>query len=351
MSIDTYGSSRFVRLFAALVAATSVSLAMPAWAQSKTTVTVYTPLEKEQLDPYKRAFEKDNPKVSIAWLRESPGALMARLIAEKDAPKADFVWGISSMHAMVLDKLGMVQHYAPKGSEKLKARFRGPGNPPVWTGMDTWMVLICFNTVEAKKLNLPAPKTWSDLANPVYKGQITMMNPASSHSGYLAVNTFIQTMGEENAWKFMDRLHENIASYAHGGAKPCKQAATGEYAIGISTDITAPQLKSKGAPIDIILPADKAGWDVEATVIIKGTPRLAAAQALADWTVTKQANEQYNKYMAIVAHPEVNKLPPNYPANAEAMMLDYDPAKAVENLQRVTTEWTRRYDAKSEPKS
>ncbi|MCC6197284.1 MAG: extracellular solute-binding protein [Burkholderiales bacterium] len=334
-----------------IAAAALVSFAFPASAQNKTTLTVYTPLEREQLDPYKRAFEKDNPNITIAWLRESPGALMARLIAEKDAPKADFVWGVSSMHAVVLNKYGMVQPYAPKGYEKLKPQFRDTSNPPIWTGMDTWMVLICFNTVEAKKRNLPAPTKWSDLANPIYKGQITMMNPASSHSGFLTVNTFIETMGEAEAWKFMDRLHDNIASYTHGGAKPCKQAATGEYVIGISTDITAPQLKSQGAPIDIILPAEKSGWDVEATVIIKGTPKLAAAKALADWTVTKQANEEYNKYMAIVAHPDVNKVPPNYPANAEKQMLKYEPGKKVDRLAPVTAEWTKRYDAKSEPKT
>jgi iron(III) transport system substrate-binding protein len=211
--------------------------------------------------------------------------------------------------------------------------------------------VVCFNTIEAKKRNLPVPKTWADLANPVYKGQITMPNPISSQTGYLAVNSWIQGMGEAEGWKYMDGLHANIAMYTHSGSKPCKMAAAGEYAIGISTDITAPQLKTKGAPIDIIVPSGRAGWEIEATAIIKGTPKLEAAKALADWSVTKQANEQYNKFMAIVARPDVNQVPPNYPPNAESMLAKDDVKKAVDNMPRVSAEWARRYDTKSEPKS
>src|SRR4051794_21601499 len=127
-----------------------------------------------------------------------------------------------------------------------------------------------------------------------------MPNPASSHTGYMAINNWVQTMGEKPAWEFMDKLHDNMAMYTHSGSKPCKMAATGEYVIGISTDITAPQLKTKGAPIDIIVPTDKVGWDVEVTAIMRNTPKMAAAQKVADWSVTKQAAEQYNQFMAIV---------------------------------------------------
>lgn len=338
---------------AGMLAALASLLASPAaLAQTKvTTLTVYTTLEKEQLAPYKQAFEKDHPDIRISWLRDSPGIILARLIAEKDAPKADLLWGVPAMHILALNKLGVIQPYQPQGYAQLKPRFRdSANNPPVYTGNEAWMTVICFNTVEAKKRNLPAPTSWADLAKPVYKGQITMPNPISSQTGYLGVNRWVQDMGEEAAWKYMDSLHANIALYTHSGSKPCKMAATGEYAVGISTDITGPQLKTKGAPIDIILPTDKLGWDLESTAIMKGTPNLAAAKVVADWTTTRAANEQFNKFTAVVSHPEVHAVPPNYPENAEAMMADDDARKAVDNQARLSAEWARRYDAKSEPK-
>lgn len=330
----------------------TVVMANAAMAGEKTTLTVYTTLEKEQLMPYQKAFESTHPDIRIAWLRDSPGIILARLIAEKDAPKADLLWGVPAMHILALNKMGMIHAYEPKGYENIKLRFRDTTNkPPVYTGNEAWMTVICFNTVEAAKRNLPTPTSWSDLANPVYKGQITMPNPVSSQTGYLGVNHWVQSMGEDKAWTFMDALHSNIAQYTHSGSKPCKMAATGEFAIGISTDITAPQLKSKGAPIDIIVPTDKLGWDLESTAIMKGTPNLEAAKEVADWMTTKEANEQFNKFTAVVSHPEVNNVPKNYPANAEAMMAGDDVSVAVANQTRITNEWIKRYDGKSEPKS
>lgn len=335
-----------IRLAAALVAAW---LPTVAFAQSKETITVYTTLEKEQLGPYKAAFEKAHPEVEIAWLRDSPGIVLARLLAEKDNPKADVLWGVPLMHLLSLEKLGMIEPYAPKDYMKLKPRFRDDKTPPAWTGMDTWMTLICFNTVEAKKRNIPAPETWADLAKPIYKGQITMPNPASSHTGYMAVNHWVQAYGDK-AWPFMDALHDNVALYTHSGSKPCKMAAAGEYVIGISTDITAPQLKAKGAPIDVILPKDQAGWDIEATAIMKGTKHLKAAQALADFSVTKDAAEQYNKFMAIVGYPGAFETPKAYPPGAEAAMANEDVQQAAAKREQLTAEWVKRYDGKSEPK-
>src|SRR5262249_5860042 len=103
-----------------LAGTASVAVAQTA----KETITVYTALEKEQLAPYKAAFEKAHPDVEISWLRDSPGIILARLLAEKDNPRADAVWGVPLMHLVSLEKLGMLEPYAPKEYEKLKPRFR-----------------------------------------------------------------------------------------------------------------------------------------------------------------------------------------------------------------------------------
>ncbi len=50
---------------------------------------------------------------------------------------------------------------------------------------------------------------------------------------------------------------------------PAKWLHRGEYPIGISFEYPAIQLKRQGAPLDIILPQEGLGWDIEATAIIK----------------------------------------------------------------------------------
>ncbi|MBI3453517.1 MAG: putative 2-aminoethylphosphonate ABC transporter substrate-binding protein [Rhodospirillales bacterium] len=319
-------------------------------AQGKTRLTVYTALENDQLGPYKAAFEQDNPNIDIAWVRDSTGVMTARLIAEKDNPRADVIWGLSASSVVLFQNQGMLIPYTPVGADQLKPVFRDSKSPMGWTGMDAYLSVVCFNTVEAAKDKLATPQSWQDLTNPIYKGKVVMPNPASSGTGYLTVAAWLQLMGEQKGWEFMDKLHENVAVYTHSGSAPCVQAARGERLMGIGFDMRGASEKTKGAPIDIILPKEGAGWEMEATAIVKGTKNLAAAQKLVDWTVTRKANEMYGKYYAIVAAPGINAAPPNYPANAEQAMVKNDLGWMASSRERILAEWTKRYDSKSAPK-
>jgi iron(III) transport system substrate-binding protein len=319
-------------------------------AAQKTRLTVYTALENDQLVPYKAAIEKDVPSIDIAWVRDSTGVITARLLAEKDNPRADVVWGLSASSILLFKQNGMLQAYTPKGAEAIKPVFRDSASPMSWTGMDAYLSVVCFNTVEAAKVNAPKPVSWTDLANPAFKDKVVMPNPASSGTGYLTIAAWLQVMGEQAGWAFMDKLHENVAVYTHSGSAPCVQAAKGERMLGIGFDMRGAREKTQGAPIDLILPKEGAGWEMEASALIKGTKNAEAAQKLLDWTVSKQANELYGKYYAIVAHPEIKAAPPNYPPNAEAMMVKNDLDWMARERERILKEWTRRYDGKSAPK-
>jgi iron(III) transport system substrate-binding protein len=335
------------RAAAALFAAALVAL--PAHAQ-KTRLTVYTALENDQLAAYKAAFEAANADIELSWVRDSTGVITARLLAEKDNPRADMIWGLGASSVALFSTMDMLVPYAPKGLDQIKPAFRASKNPPAWTGMDAWLAVICFNTVEGGKKNLPKPTSWADLANPVYKDSVVMPNPASSGTGYQAVYAWIQLMGEAQAWEFMDKLHQNIAVYTHSGSAPCVQAAKGERTIGIGFDMRGAKEKTAGAPIDIILAKEGAPWDMEATAIVKGTKNLEAAQKLADFAISKSAYELYGKYYAIVGYPGMNPAPPNYPPSADAAMAKIDLDKMGQDRARILAEWTKRFDGKSAPK-
>jgi iron(III) transport system substrate-binding protein len=244
----------------------------------------------------------------------------------------------------------MLQPYAPKGLDAVKATMRDPANPPKWVGMDVWSSAICFNTAEAQKKSLPKPTSWADLTNPVYKGQITMPNPAASGTGYLMVSGWIQMMGEEKAWKYMDALHQNIGIYSQSGSKPCRQAGAGEFALGMSFEYRANKTKRDGAPIDIVLPKEGLGWDMEATGILKTSKKQDAAKALADWAVTRQANELYAKNFAVLALPGIQEKLEFVPGDVEKLLAKNDFTWAAANRDRILTEWSKRYESKSEKK-
>jgi len=139
--------------------AVGLMLAIPASAE---TLTVYTAVEAEDLKRYAAAFNEDHPDIEIRWVRDSTGIVTAKLLAEKNNPRADIIWGLAATSLMLLQSEGMLQPYAPKGLGKLDSKFRDSANPPSWTGMDAWIAAVCVNTVEAKRYNLPTPTSWMD---------------------------------------------------------------------------------------------------------------------------------------------------------------------------------------------
>ncbi len=333
----------------ALAAFATMMMSSAAWAETE--LTVYTAIEAEDLKRYAETFNQDHPDIKLNFIRDSTGVVTAKLLAEKDNPQADVIWGLAATSLLVLKAEGMLEPYAPKGVELLKTEYVDKDNPPAWVGMDGWAASICYNTVEGEKLGLTAPKSWKDLTKSEYKGHVVMPNPASSGTGYLDVSSWLQLFGEKEGWAYMDGLHQNIATYTHSGSKPCKMAAAGETVIGISFEFRAAKSKAEGAPIDIIIPEEGIGWDMEASAIVAGTAKEEAAKTLIDWSVSKKANEMYNVGWAIVAMPGVAKPVPHLPANIEEKMIKNDFEWAANNRNAILDEWSKRYDSKSEPKS
>ncbi|MBM3626673.1 MAG: putative 2-aminoethylphosphonate ABC transporter substrate-binding protein [Alphaproteobacteria bacterium] len=337
------------RLFALMLAALAATAGAEA-TRAQARLVVYTTLEQEFIDGFRKAFEADHPDIQIEFLRDSTGVITARLQAEKATPRADAIWGLAVTSAMVLDAEGILQPYRPAHFEQLRPVFRDPKPDPAWFGMEAWSAAICFNTIEAGKRGLPAPRTWEDLAGPAFRGLVQMPNPASSGTGFFHVSGWIQMMGEEKAWAFMDRLHQNVASYVHSGSKPCRDAATGEFPVGIAYELLGAQLKTRGAPIETLIMEEGGGWDMDVFAIVRGTRNLEAARRLADWASSRKANEMYAAFATQVAWPGIENRMPNYPAGVEESLIRNDFAWAAANRARILAEWTRRYDGKSAPK-
>ena len=337
----------------AIATAACMLLGISAHAQS-TQLTVYTALESDQLKAYQEGFKKAHPDIDLKWVRDSTGVITAKLLAEKANPQADVIWGVAASSMALFARHGMLQPYAPAHLNDISAQYKDKQTPPQWWGMNVYGATVCFNTVEAKKRGVATPASWHDLTKPEFKGQVVMPNPASSGTGYFDVTAWLALWGDDNGqgggWKYMDALHENIAQYTHSGSKPCNMAAAGEYLAGISFEYRGHTTKAKGAPIDLIFPKEGLGWDLEAFAIYKDSKKQAAAQKLADWASSKDAMVLYGKNFAITATPGLAPKLENIPDDYETRLVKADFDKAAADRDRVLSEWSKRYDTKSEPK-
>ncbi len=314
-------------------------------------ITIYTAIEDDQIDYYLEGFKEAYPDIEVNIVRDSTGIITAKLLAEKDNPQADLVWGLAASSLVLADQQGLLEPYAPEGLDKVEPKFRDSKNPPHWVGIDVWMAAFCVNTKEIEAKNLPMPDSWEDLADPVYQGHIVKSNPASSGTGFLAVSSLLQMKGEEEGWKYLDALHNNIAQYTHSGSKPCKMAGAGEFPIGISFGYRAVKQKADGEPVEPVFPAEGSGWEMEANALIKKDQIKPAAKIFLDWAISPEISEKYAEGYAITAVKTSKPVPEGFPADPLKQLAENDFEWAAANRERILDEWTKRYDGKSEPKS
>ncbi|WP_336776811.1 putative 2-aminoethylphosphonate ABC transporter substrate-binding protein [Paenibacillus sp. MMO-58] len=314
-------------------------------------LTVYTALEDDQIQAYLESYKAAHPNVKVNIVRDSTGVITAKLLAEKDNPVADVVWGTAATSLLVLDQNNMLEGYSPKGIENIQPEFKDKNEPAHWVGIDAWETAFAVNTAELKKKGLEIPKSYADLTKPEYKGLIVMPNPASSGTGFLTVNGLQQFMGDSEAWSYLDKLDQNIAVYTESGSKPAKMAGTGEYPIGISFGYRAIQEKKGGAPVEVVFPTEGSGWDVEANALMKKDNIKPEAKEFLDWAISEEPMKKYNENYAILAmKTDSAVIPEGYTKDPVSQLIKLDLNKAAETRDATLAEWSKRYEAKSEKK-
>jgi iron(III) transport system substrate-binding protein len=284
-----------------------LALFLSATVSAKEKVTVYTSLETDETVKYIEVARKDLPDLDIDIIRLSTGELGARMLAEKDNPQADLIWGWAVTNMEQFIPAGMIQPYRAKGTETLDKRFVHPKD--FYAGIDMYIAAFCVNTKVLKEKNLPMPKGWNDLLNPGFKGLIAMPNPVASGTGFLQIASLLQMYGakegKEDGWEFLKKLDKNMGQYIKSGSRPAKMTAQGEFAIGCSFDFVVGELKKGGSPVEFVFPVEGAGYEVEANALLKGAKNPAAAKKFLDWAISANAMKAYSAFKLGVTLPGI----------------------------------------------
>ncbi|GAB4309640.1 MAG: putative 2-aminoethylphosphonate ABC transporter substrate-binding protein [Roseovarius sp.] len=329
-----------MRTWITRAAATALALTMAgaAWAGS---ITVYTALEEEEIADYVAAANKAMPDIEINVLRLSTGKLGARLLAEADNPQADVIWGWAVTAMMDPRILDMLEPYDAKGAGMLPAQFRDPDQR--WFAPTGYMGAFCVNTERLAAKGLPMPKSWKDLENPAFKGEILMPDPNSSGTGYLHVVSLLQTLGEEEGWAQLKRVDPNMAQYTSSGSKPCKAARAGEYTVGISLAFTALKSIEAGYPVAMAFPAEGAGYELEASGLMASSDNKADAKRFLDWTMSLEAIALYGRFKALVTVPGVEPaeaaIKAGLPADISTVLAKIDFADSARRQSEIKMKW------------
>ncbi len=292
-------------------------------------LTIYTAFEDDQIDKYLESFYAKYPDINVEVIRESTGTLVAKVIAEKDAPVADVIWGTSASVLLQLEPYGLIKGYTPEGADLLDARFYdSTSEEALWTGCDVYETAFLVNTELCEEMDIPVPHSFAELTDPMYEGLIVMPDPTSSGTGMLSVNGLISMMGED-AWTYMNDLNKNIACYTTSGSKPAKMAAAGECVIGISFGYRCATLLADGNPVEVVFPSEGCGWDVEANCLINKAEINPCAYTFLDWAISDEAMAKYATEYPITGRGVISDIPEGYSETPLENLCDLDLSKAA----------------------
>ena len=68
---------------------------------------------------------------------------------------------------------------------------------------------IIVNTEKLKEANLPMPKSIKDLANPIYKDQISVTDVKASSTAWLLIQGLVSAYGDEEAKNILGGIYKN----------------------------------------------------------------------------------------------------------------------------------------------
>lgn len=256
-------------------------------------------------EDYVKLFDKFTEETGIKTelLSMSSGEVLSKIKAEGGSPMADlwFGGGIDAFMGAKAD--GLLEQVAFEASKDLAPEYKdGDG---YWYSKGITVVGFLVNNDIMEEKNLTMPKTWDDLTDPSYKGEILMSNPAVSGTNYAVVNAILQTKGEEEGWKYFEALNANVDYFSKRGKDPSVKTAAGEVAIGITyLDRSITKLEEE-QNVTVVYPEDGIPYVPEGVAVFKNGAAVAEAKQFMEWFY---GNDENLKLVAEIDNKDTIKI-------------------------------------------
>jgi iron(III) transport system substrate-binding protein len=290
--------------------------------------------------PMFEEFEKATG-IHVNFLRFSSGEALVRIIAEKNNPRVDVLFGGPVETHIAGIKEGIFEPYKPPTFGALAPRFKDPEG--YWVGIADDPLVFMSNNKFLKEKNLNPPTSWNDLLSPAYKGMIQMADARTSGTAVTRIFSVIEVFGrdENKAFEYMKKLRQNVQVYTKSGGGGTIPVGLGQAGAGIFFIVDALKTKQEGYDVVISFPKEGIGTSVEAIALLKGAKNPALGKKLIDWSTTPAMQNLYAKYKInfVPAHPEVKTEPSLAEVLKGAKIFPIDEAWAGQNRKKVVERW------------
>ena len=189
--------------------------------------------------------------------------------------------GLFEPYELPADLLGQVPAQYP-GGDLYDPQFRYYGT--VLSGFG-----ILYNKEVLRRLGLPEPESWEDLATAGAFTWVGMGDPRSSGSALMVFEIILQAYGWERGWEVVTRLGGNCRYFTRSSSAIPKDVALGEIAYGGAIDFYArTAIAGHGADrLGFVLPKGKTVVNPDPIAVLKGAPHPDLAQAFVRFVMSE----------------------------------------------------------------
>lgn len=265
-------------------------------------LVIVTSFSKDLTNPFAQAFEKKYAGTKIEVQNRNTAAAVTFIRETKSSPP-DIMWASAPDAFEVLKKDGLLQKYQPKTSGLAERVGSYPVNDRdgYYVGFAASGYGIMYNTRYVRANNLPAPKEWDDLKNPIYFGHVGIAAPSRSGTTHLTIETILQGEGWEKGWASLLEIGGNLAQVSDRSFGVPDAVNSGQYGIGIVIDFFGLSAKASGFPVEFVYPT--VTTIVPANVgIVANAKNQKAAEAFIELLLSEEGQQ-------ILLDPKIQRLP------------------------------------------
>lgn len=302
-------------------------------ADEEGSLEVYTSLTDDVADAVTKAFQKQFPHVRISMFRGNSETILQRILQESqarrlgaDAVESDF------LEMSSLDSQRALAQYTGPGQARVAASSRFPD----WTADRFNVFLPAWNTDLVKTADVP--RSWEALADPAYKGEITL-EPTDS-DWYENVTHYWLTHGKSQAQ--VDVLWKHIVANSHvtkGHTTIMALLGAGQTPLdSMNYTYITEQARLKGAPVAYRLPDGTNPLPAfprpNGVGMLRGAAHPAAAWLFYDWMLDE------GQKILVGLHLTPSTEVPGDTSLRGIHLAPFD----VKGLTDTSTDWDKKYD-------
>lgn len=255
-------------------------------------------------------FEQAN-NVKLQFLKAGDtGSALNRALLTSANPLADVFFGVDNTFLSRALAADAFEPYAPQGLDQIPAQFKlDPQNRLIpidygFVNLNYDKASPLFQDRDATTLRL------EDLTAPEFKGQVVVLNPASSSPGLAFMLATIDYFGQDRWLEWWQQMRDNDVVVVDGwetgyftnfsgSAGKGPQPIVVSYATSPAYEVVASEGALSEPPTGNIMPPKGAFQQIEFAGILKGSKNLELAQKWMDYMLSERVQNDIMPQMVV----------------------------------------------------